>query len=77
MDNVKELYASNYRQVVPTLRKIAEEIESGEYGEAGLGSFVLESEQGQIVFTMGEDASLAELVLSLQRALHSLVQQTD
>ena len=51
---VKVLYPSNYRDVVATLRYIADEVEKGSYGEVSLGGLVLMADQCQ-VFGMGRD----------------------
>lgn len=53
--NVVPLYDSNHRDPAATLRKIADEIEAGEYGEVGSVAVVLLGDTME-VFGMGTDA---------------------
>lgn len=52
---VVELYPSNRRDPVATLRAVADEIEAGGYGEVGCIAFVMLADEMH-VFAAGEDS---------------------
>jgi hypothetical protein len=52
---VESIYESNYRDVVATLRVIADEIESGKHGKVGEVALVLLGDELS-VFGMGPDS---------------------
>ncbi len=54
--NVIELPKSTLADSANVMRKIAEEIENGAYGEIKAGYFILENEEGEIL-TFGSGAS--------------------
>ena len=54
-DNIVSLYPTNFRDVPATLRNIANEIESGKYGEVGSCAVTLLGNTFE-VFGMGADA---------------------
>lgn len=56
MAEVVTLYKSNYRDPVSALRKIADEIERGEYGEVGCVGIALLGETFE-VFGAGPDSA--------------------
>lgn len=61
---VVELYPSNYRDPVATLRQIAQEIEDGVYGGVGAAALVLLGDTME-VFAMGEDSEAPSAALLL------------
>lgn len=69
---VKVLYPSNYRDVVATLRYIADEVEKGSYGEVSLGGLVLMADQCQ-VFGMGRDDMGGNVATLLSAGAFNLV----
>lgn len=52
---VVQLHKSNYRDPAATLRKIADEIEAGKYGDVGCVGLVLMGDTVE-VFGMGQDS---------------------
>lgn len=52
---VAVLHKSNFRQVVPTLRALADEIEAGKYGEVGCVAVAVLGDTLE-VFGMGPDS---------------------
>ena len=65
------IYESNYREVVPTLRKIAQQIEDGVFGEVGCLSLVLLGDTLE-VFAMGADSSAPSAALVLHAGVNKL-----
>lgn len=63
-DNVVTLFDSNFRDAPATLRKIAERIEEGRYGDVGCAAIVLMGDTTE-VFGCGADAELADIMLLL------------
>lgn len=61
---VETLYDSNLRDPVATLRKIAAEIEAGDYGEVGSAALVLLGDKME-VFAMGPDSEAPSIALML------------
>ena len=61
---VVELYQSNFRDPVATLRVIADEIEAGKYGDVGSVGLVLLGDTMQ-VFGAGEDSEPCSVALLL------------
>lgn len=61
---VVELYGSNYRDPVATLRKIADEIEADRYGAVGSVGVVLLGDTME-VFGAGEDSEAPAVALLL------------
>ncbi len=68
---VVDIYESNYREVVPTLRKIAQQIEDGEFGEVGCLSLVLLGDTLE-VFAMGKDSDAPSAALVLHAGVNKL-----
>ena len=64
MELVKTLYESNFRDVPATLRRIADEIEAGSYGEVGCAGLVLLGDSLE-VFGMGPDSEAPSVALVL------------
>lgn len=62
-----ELYGSNFRDPVATLRKLADEIEEGKYGAVGCVAIALMGDRMN-VFGMGEDSDGASVALLLHAA---------
>lgn len=62
--NVVQLYESNYRDPVAALRRIADEIERGEYGEVGCVGVVVLGDTME-VFGAGEDSEGPSVALLL------------
>lgn len=52
---VVELYNSNFRDPVATLRRIADEIESGKYGEVGCLALAVMGDE-MFIFGAGEES---------------------
>jgi hypothetical protein len=65
---------SNFRQVAPTLRKIADMIEAGEYGDVSEAALVLLGDKCE-VFGMGRDAEGDTIVLLLQAGAHRMIRE--
>jgi hypothetical protein len=61
---VVQLYDSNYRDPVATLREIAQDIEAGRYGEVGCVGVVLLGDTME-VFGMGSDSEAPSVGLLL------------
>ena len=61
---VVDLYDSNHRDLVATLRRIADDIEAGEYGEVGCAALVIMGDSTE-VFGMGEDSEPPSIALLL------------
>jgi hypothetical protein len=61
---VVELYPSNYRDPVATLRLIADDIEAGKYGDVGSVGLVLLGDTME-VFGIGQDAEAPSIALLL------------
>lgn len=61
---VHTLYNSNSRDPVATLRKIADQIEAGDYGEVGAVGLVLLGNRME-VFGMGSDCEAPSIALLL------------
>lgn len=59
------LHKSNHRQAAPTLRKIADEIEAGEYGKVGSIAVALLGDRLE-VFAAGPDADGTAVACLLQ-----------
>jgi hypothetical protein len=55
MSEVVTLYETNFRDVVSALRKIADEIERGDFGHVGCASVVVLGDRME-VFGMGPDS---------------------
>lgn len=72
---VVTLYDSNYRDVVATLRKVADQIEAGEYGE--VSQYVLVVDNGLSEIFCGGEANSAESVFLMQRAITRLCNAHD
>lgn len=53
--NVVQLYDSNIRDPAATLRKIADQIEAGDYGEVGCAALAILGDSME-VFGMGSDS---------------------
>ena len=68
---VVALYDSNYREVPATLRKIAQEIEDGVYGEVTTASLVLFGSTLE-VFGMGVDSEAPTVALVLHAGVNKL-----
>lgn len=69
--NVVSLYESNYRDPAATLRKIADEIEAGDYGEIGcVGVAILGNTME--VFGAGIDSEVPTVALLLHAAFMRL-----
>lgn len=51
---VETIYAINYREIVAQLRKMADDIEAGKWGEAEDAAFVLQTDKGIEVFGWGK-----------------------
>lgn len=64
MELVKTLYESNFRDVPATLRRIADEIEAGSYGDVGCAGLVLLGGSLE-VFGMGPDSEAPSVALVL------------
>jgi hypothetical protein len=62
--SVPSICASNFRDPVATLRRIADEIEAGEYGGVGSAAIVILGDTME-VFGMGEDSEPASVALLL------------
>ena len=69
--NVVSLYESNYRDPAATLRKIADEIESGDYGEVGCIGVALLGDTME-VFGAGQDSEAPSVALLLHAAFMRL-----
>lgn len=67
------IHDSNFREVVPTLRKIADEIESGKYGEVGCIGVVLLGDQCE-VFGAGPDSEAPSVACLLQAGALRMIQ---
>lgn len=61
---IVDLYPSNSRDTAATLRKIADQIEAGEYGGIGCAALVLMGDTTE-VFGMGENFDAADVALLL------------
>jgi hypothetical protein len=61
------LQESNFRQVAPTLRIIADEIEAGAYGEIGCAGLVILGDKMNC-FGMGPDSEAPSLALLFHAA---------
>lgn len=70
---VVSLYPSNFRDAAATLRVIAEGIETGKYGEVQNLVIALNTGTEPSVFGAGEQATLADSVLLLHKAINFLV----
>ena len=68
---VVELYDSNYRDPVATLRSIADAIEAGEYGDVGTAALVILGNTTE-VFGMGEDGEPPSIALLLHAGFMKL-----
>ena len=68
--NVVTLRESNYRQVVPTLRAIADEIERGEHGEVSCAALVVFGDELK-VFGAGPDSEAPTVALLLHAGFNS------
>ncbi len=69
--NVVPLYESNYRDPAATLRKIANEIEAGDYGEVGCVGIVLFGNKME-VFEAGQESDAPSVALLLHAAFMRL-----
>ena len=69
---VTTLYPSNYREIVPTLRVLADEIERGDHGKVSGGVVILSLPDEVTVFGMGEESSQAETVLLMTQGIQIL-----
>lgn len=63
-ENVTSLYETNFRDPVATLRKIADEIEAGKYGDVSCVAISLMGDQLQ-VFGAGPEAEGASIGMVL------------
>ena len=71
---VVELHQSNYRDIVATLRVIAQQIEDGQYGEVQDCALVLQGAELSIFHTGGGDAGTAHLLFAVgQRRLENAI----
>lgn len=61
------VYPTNFREVVPTLRRVADEIEAGEHGDVSSLGIVLMGNSME-VFGMGVDADGPAIALLFQAA---------
>lgn len=73
---VVELYPSNFRDPVATLRVIADEIESGKYGEVGCVGVVLLGNSME-VFGAGEDSEAPSVGLLLHAGFLRMSQEIE
>lgn len=64
MELVKTIYESNFRDVPATLRRIADEIEAGNYGEVSCVGLVLLGDSLE-VFGIGPDSEAPSIALVL------------
>lgn len=74
--NVVQLYPSNHRDPVATLRLIADEIEAGNYGSIGTAALVLLGPRME-VFGMGEDAEAPSVALLLHAGFMRLSRSVE
>lgn len=73
---VIQIYASNARDPVATMRKIADAMEAGEYGAVGSCAIVLLGDQMQ-VFGMGNDAEAPSIALLLHAGFMRLARSLE
>ena len=73
---VVTLYESNYRDPAATLRKIADEIDAGEYGEVGCLGVVLLGDTLE-VFGAGPDSDGTSVAVVLQAAAMRLTSAVE
>jgi len=71
MELVKTLYESNFRDVPATLRRIADEMEAGGYGEVSCAGLVLLGDSLE-VFGMGPDSEAPSVALVLNAGVMKL-----
>ena len=69
---VVQIRGSNYRQVVPTLRNIADEIERGDYGDVESCGVVISGSKLS-VFGMGENSDVNTIAVLLHAGFDYLV----
>ena len=74
--NVVTLCDSNYRDPVATLRKIADAIEAGEYGEVGCAGLVILGDTTE-VFGMGQDSEAPSVAMLLHAGFMRLVSAVE
>ena len=76
---VIDLRQSNYRDIVATLRVIAQQIEDGKYGEVQDCALVLQGSTLDVFHTGSGDAGLAHLLFAVgQRRLeHAIMNHYD
>lgn len=72
--NLSVIYASNFREVVPTLRKIADSIEAGEFGEVNEMALVIMGDKLE-VFGAGPTCDGASIALLLQAGAHRMIRE--
>lgn len=71
MELVKTIYESNFRDVPATLRRIADEIEAGSYGEVSCVGLVLLGDSLE-VFGIGPDSEAPSIALVLNAGVMKL-----
>lgn len=70
------LYESNFRDPVATLRRIADEIEAGEYGDVGTLAVALLGDTFE-VFGAGEDSDGPSVCTLLQAGVTRIVNSVE
>jgi hypothetical protein len=70
------LYKSNMRDPVATLRRIADDIESGTYGDVGCLSVVLLGDTME-VFGAGQDSEGPSVAVLLQAGVNRIVHEIE
>jgi hypothetical protein len=71
MELVKTIYESNFRDVPATLRRIADEIEAGNYGEVSCVGLALLGDSLE-VFGIGPDSEAPSVALVLNAGVMKL-----
>ena len=71
MELVKTIYESNFRDVPATLRRIADEIEAGNYGEVSCVGLALLGDSLE-VFGIGPDSEAPSVALVLKAGVMKL-----
>lgn len=66
------LHEHNYRQAAPTLRKIADEIEAGDYGAVGTVAIALLGDRLE-VFAAGPDSDGTSAACVLQAGANKII----
>jgi hypothetical protein len=73
MTNVVTLHESNYRQVVPTLQRLIEDIEKGQYGDVGCVAVVVLGDTMEVL-GMGEDSEAPSVAVLLHAGFNKIMQ---